>query len=153
MFDNEAKGPVDDATTAEQVSASEGASSAVQVSDITTESIETQVEADATNTSSQPAEQPQAEVPVAPKAKKYGILSSPVPKFDSPAAALKDLMVQAGKSLTIQEDLMMSYINREDVAEPYYHLWRDGANMYFRSLCILRKRLARMQDRQTRVKG
>lgn len=154
MFEDETKEPAPKADdTAEQNGLENDADSAGQVSEITTESPETQAEAAEQPGLIHPASEVMGEVPgntgkSVQTFEQKGLLHYVAPDFANPEEALQDHQKQVNKSLLINEDLMMTYLFRDNISESYYKLWRDDANLYFRNLCIFRHRLARGRAKQ-----
>jgi hypothetical protein len=67
------------------------------------------------------------------------------PEFATIEDALDDRMVQIQKRLLLNEDLMMTYILREDIHHAYYRLWLEDANRYFRNICAVKRRRATLK--------
>jgi hypothetical protein len=64
------------------------------------------------------------------------------PRFVLVSEALEDRLYQMQKRLRINEDLMLTYLFREEIHEAYYKLWRQDANSLFRSVISAKHRLA-----------
>jgi hypothetical protein len=70
------------------------------------------------------------------------------PPFVLVSDALEDRLVQMQKRMRLNEDLMMTYLFREEIHEAYYRLWRDDANSFFRSVIAAKHRLKAEREKE-----
>lgn len=70
------------------------------------------------------------------------------PLFFKVSDALEDRLTQMQKRMRLNEDLMMSFLFREDINEAYYRLWRTDTNSFFRSVIAAKHRLKAEREKE-----